>query len=521
MPGGSVTAARKEADARRVWAAILLLMLARVAYQIFLSPYELVADEAQYWDWSRRLSLSYYSKGPGVAWLIRLSTSVFGVSEWAIRLPAAIAFAVTAAVVARLAIDFSADKTKAARAALIAALLTSLLPAYQLSAILMTIDAPYVACWAVATWVAWRIYLRERDATPSWTAWIGCGLAVGVGFLFKYSMLLLLPGLGLFAISERRTANRGVTLRLLAACLVMTACTFPVIWWNLRHDAAGFSHLLGFLQLPGGDRALRTGFSYRPEWTLSFVLAQLAIVGPTLFLMVLGMGRDAIRRSIPVRFALCCAAPMLISFLLVTLRAPAEANWPIAAYTSLLPIAACAIAERGDGTTIRWYRGALAYGAVALLAIHAPLAVASLPGAGRFVPTMRFRGFADRAAQLAVPLHDFMARSGDSVLIVAPSHNVAGLLAFYLPDRPVVASAGRYFGDRPSAYDYFSDTALTGAAVRGRPTVFIGGTAEGWRAAFHLNDLTMLWPVGPEFSSTSFGGPRHAVGPLVRRWNEE
>ena len=35
-------------------------------------------DEAHYWDWSRHLDWSYYSKGPLVAWLIRASCELFG-----------------------------------------------------------------------------------------------------------------------------------------------------------------------------------------------------------------------------------------------------------------------------------------------------------------------------------------------------------------------------------------------------------------------------------------------------------
>jgi 4-amino-4-deoxy-L-arabinose transferase-like glycosyltransferase len=135
---------------RRAWMAIAVIALARVAYLMWLSPYELVADEAQYWDWSRRLSWSYYSKGPGIAWLIAVSTSLFGTHEWTVRLPAALAFAITAFSLAQLAAAFSSDRSTAPRAALIAALLVSLLPVYQLMAILMTTDAPFIACWAVA-----------------------------------------------------------------------------------------------------------------------------------------------------------------------------------------------------------------------------------------------------------------------------------------------------------------------------------------------------------------------------------
>lgn len=46
---------------------VLGVLLLRVAYLAWLCPFGLVEDEAQYWDWSRHLALSYYTKGPGVA----------------------------------------------------------------------------------------------------------------------------------------------------------------------------------------------------------------------------------------------------------------------------------------------------------------------------------------------------------------------------------------------------------------------------------------------------------------------
>ena len=52
-----------------LWLTLGLLAF-RVVYLMTLCPYEIVADEAHYWDWSRNLSWSYYTKGPGVAWTI-------------------------------------------------------------------------------------------------------------------------------------------------------------------------------------------------------------------------------------------------------------------------------------------------------------------------------------------------------------------------------------------------------------------------------------------------------------------
>src|SRR5271156_4225043 len=81
--------------------AAILILASVVLHVVYLAcdcPLDLAPDEAHYWDWSRHLDWSYYSKGPLVAWLIRASCVCFG--EWseqhtgslmfAIRLPAVV-----------------------------------------------------------------------------------------------------------------------------------------------------------------------------------------------------------------------------------------------------------------------------------------------------------------------------------------------------------------------------------------------------------------------------------------------
>src|SRR4030066_928366 len=59
-------------------------------YYIATGHLDLSPDEAHYWEWSRRLDLSYYSKGPMIAYLIYLGTSVFGYTIFGIRIMAVI-----------------------------------------------------------------------------------------------------------------------------------------------------------------------------------------------------------------------------------------------------------------------------------------------------------------------------------------------------------------------------------------------------------------------------------------------
>ena len=66
----------------RWWAAALALLAVgaaiNVAYLLTPAGLDLAGDEAHYWEWSRRLDLSYYSKGPLVAYIIAAGRAVLG-----------------------------------------------------------------------------------------------------------------------------------------------------------------------------------------------------------------------------------------------------------------------------------------------------------------------------------------------------------------------------------------------------------------------------------------------------------
>ena len=66
------------ATARVAGAAILAVMLCQVVFLVWGCDWDLCGDEAEYWAWSRRLAWSYYSRGPVIAWLIRLATELLG-----------------------------------------------------------------------------------------------------------------------------------------------------------------------------------------------------------------------------------------------------------------------------------------------------------------------------------------------------------------------------------------------------------------------------------------------------------
>ena len=67
--------------------SLLLITVATLARYWFVvtGQLNLAPDEAQYWDWSRTLQWSYYSKGPLIAFINYVGTAFLGATEFGVR----------------------------------------------------------------------------------------------------------------------------------------------------------------------------------------------------------------------------------------------------------------------------------------------------------------------------------------------------------------------------------------------------------------------------------------------------
>src|SRR5215212_5096768 len=79
-------------------AAVAAITAARLVW-LAVSQTDLYPDEAQYWFWAQHPAFGYYSKPPLIAWLIALTTGMFGDGEFAVRLSAPLLHAVAAGFV--------------------------------------------------------------------------------------------------------------------------------------------------------------------------------------------------------------------------------------------------------------------------------------------------------------------------------------------------------------------------------------------------------------------------------------
>ncbi len=477
--------------------------VARIVYIAFLCPFNLIEDEAHYWEWARRLEWSYYSKGPGVGWTIALSRAVLGDSEFAVRLPAALASVVTATCLWLLARDI----TRSGRVAFLTVVCYFLTPLFQASGIIMTIDGPYSACWALAALAAWRAIADDRRG---W--WLVLGVALGLGLMYKYTILLAAPGIIALLLMAPRSAavSRRPGARwpwVFGGLCLMLAGLAPIAVWNAQHDWVTVRHLLGHLGVKGGDmpvvQGTGGGWKYEPRWTLEFIGTQIGLVGPLLIVMIAGaittLRRPAEqpRERLGGRYLVAMAAPILLFYLAVSFVTGPEGNWAMAAYITLFIVAAQRITERMD----LWFAGVRRFGVTATRAMwHATLVVglatgliaprldllAKIPEIGKLVPLGRVTGAEEMARDVERLLEELRVETGLEPFVISQHYGRASQLAFYMKGRPTVYSASSLIGGgRKTQYDMWSQTDLRlDHGLQGRPAVVIGGDDAIWTGPF-------------------------------------
>lgn len=480
-----------------LWALILALLAARLVWQWF-SPYTLIEDEAHYWEWARRLDWSYYSKGPGVAWVIWASTRVFGDSEFAVRLPAAVATALGMLAVARTTQMLTGNR----RYAFIAGILYNAVPGIAVASMLMTIDAPYIACWAWASYFAISAMMRDRHRD-----WVWFGAFIAIGFLFKYTILLLIPSV-LFAMwLTRRERSRTRVGWFAIGLLVSLLGLIPVAIWNAQHDWATVRHLLGHLGMKGGDTE-NTAAGRHEAWTIvwffEYIGLQLLVGGPVIALGLLAWlnarkpGNEEVRGMVRVCVAL--ALPLLVFYMLVSLKVQTEGNWAMAAFVTLIPPAAWCVYDgvRRVDHPIKFFWGAAMFVLVgALLLFPAAPRIAKTPLIGPLLPMYRMTGMRDHAQDARRVLTEIEERTGQKPFVITNHYGRASLLAFYLPGHPVVYCSSAHIGGRRTQYDEWDQTDLdnpdTLAGLLGRPALMLGGPPRHWQSAFDtIEDLGKL-----------------------------
>lgn len=446
----------------------LLWLLAFAVFHLWFiasGRWPLAPDEAHYWEWSRRLDWSYYSKGPLVAFLIGISTRLGGHTEFWVRLPAVL----LGTALAGIAYVLTRRIFQSERAAFLSVVFLSLMPLYAAGSFLMTIDPPFVFFWGLASLCLCHAVRRRSQA-----AWYGAGIAFGFGLLSKYTMLMLLPCVLLWLLASPRLRpwlRRREPYE--AACLGLLIFS-PVVVWNIRHSWLSGRHVL--VQAGSGSGwTIGSSLLGGPE----FLGTQLGVVSPFLFVLMLlavtWAWQEGLRQSRDDLLLLACfSAPVFLFFQAWSFATKVQANWAAHAYVT------AAVAAAGwSETWPRWGEhrqttrrlNGLLRASIILPALLLPVALfpdvlglfgARVPAAVDLV-SKRLRGW----PELGRAVREQMRSVPRPPFLVSDRYQIASELAFYVEGHPQVFNAN--LGRRMNQYDLWGGW----DELRGRDGLFV------------------------------------------------
>jgi len=391
--------------ALRDWLGLAALSTGLVLFKAWLvqaAGFDLHFDEAQYWEWSRQLDWSYYSKGPLVAWLIALSESCFGHGEWQVRLPAWLAHAVMLVLVFLFAVDVWNDR----KVAWWAVAIFVLTPLFFTLGLVMTTDIWLFLFW---TWGLWACYRALILARPN--AWLEAGIATGLGALTKLSIGLLPAFVGVAVLLSAQWRSQLASPRLWQGVGLMLLVMSPVILWNGMHDWVMLRHEQGHLHQAG--------------WSLGsageFLAGQFLVLSP-LVVVLLVLELRHVPQDAGRRLLWLLTLAWLVFFTFKSLGDKVQMNWAASSYIGMLLLFAGRISGLTPGR-----RKLLVAGFASSILL---MAVAFFPHVfglhGRRVPFREARGW-------EAPIRALAQQAGDVDFILADRYTEAAELAFYWP----------------------------------------------------------------------------------------
>jgi 4-amino-4-deoxy-L-arabinose transferase-like glycosyltransferase len=381
-------------------------------------------DESLYWVWSKHIAGGYYDHPPVNPILIRLGTTLFGNTQFGVRVfNVLLALPASWALWRSAAILFKDEKVGAT-----AALYFNLTLVMAVGSVLSTPDNAVVVAG-----IFLLLTLVQLNATGRGEWWLAIGVAFGVGMLSKYTTIFFAVSILAWLLLVPDLRKWLVTPWPWISGLIALAVFSPTLIWNAEHHWASVLYQYNRLVVH--------------EWSLRYlgelILTQFGLVTPPIF--VLGcMGVAAFLRGVggtrSARVLINAMIwPIALYFIWHTFHGRVEGNWPEPMHPAFV-IAAAIAAE-----TIQWTGGwapvaywsrrlAVPVGLIFAAVIYAQAVFGVLP-LGFVDPTARALGAGWK--ELAVQMDAVRSRLG-APIVLTMDYGLAGWLEFYLPSHPPV-----------------------------------------------------------------------------------
>lgn len=448
---------------------------------VFLPLLNLLPEEAYYWNYAQHLDIGYLDHPPMVAWLISISESLLGRSEFAVRLPAFLGWLLFAYFMYQFAKRSMGESI--AKAVL---LLLAVLPIYMSVGFLMTPDAPFYLFWAGCLYFLYRAIIENRRA-----AWYGAGICLGLGMLSKYTMGLILPATFVSMLIDRKSRRLFKKPEPYLAMAIGFILFSPVLYWNAQNNWMSFVFQ--------GPRRWSGGSSFDVHILIGSILVLITPLGLYEVTKVIQefwkKRKEMVRENQPEfrkhLFMTVFAVVPLTVFVVHSFQGQPKLNWTGPVWLALLPLIAArisgvAVAGRFGGRFLLTKRWTIM--ASLLLIFYAcgfTFLVSGMPGASHFggmsLP-IAWNAYGDRLETIETHIESEIKT--DPMIVGLDKYWLASEASFYDPDGsvesqydgspPVIAGEG-LFGGNSLMWNFW----VTPQSVMGHTALLVSFKEDG------------------------------------------
>ena len=286
---------------------------------IYLTEFNLFADEAQYWLWAQSLDFGYYSKPPLLAWCLRVYTEFFGNGFESLKVFSLITYTLTALIFFAFCRKLELSRGDSVGCALF----FCVMPGLSFSSFLISTDVILLLFWLIS-----MFFLLEIRQNPKKSNFVFLGMSLGFAFLAKYAAVYFLLCLAVYLFFDKKIRSAFINnlFGVFLFFLIMLIIMLPNIIWNNLNGWVTFFHTASNANLTNYNINLFRG--------LIFILIQIAMIGPIIFIGFL-VNINGFKTDFQNRILISFSAPIILIVFIESVLVRANANWAAPALISV------------------------------------------------------------------------------------------------------------------------------------------------------------------------------------------
>lgn len=304
---------------------VYFLFLTAIAFFMFPS-HDLIH---YYYPWSLDLHLSYYDGPPMIAYILRIMTTLFGHTIFAINFFGVVISGITVYVIIKIG-TLLLDR----QLGIIAALMWLTYPFSTTRFIFITLNYDCLDNLFSLLSILWVLhYIKIKQIGYIYLT----GISLGCLLLSKYIGIVLILGILIYFLIYSRKIFTNIHFYM--AVLVCMAISSPVLIWNFQHDFASFHYQLSFHNWNNSQYKIhRDGLSGIIFYLCSDVLGVMYIL--LLVLLVLWVKHKIRPQSANIMFLLVICAIYFLFWLYESYKSHVAMNYLIS-MDSIIIIITC------------------------------------------------------------------------------------------------------------------------------------------------------------------------------------